>query len=273
MMESEYGSDADRAIARPLSGRGTLSRPEHEDRTRCCGGRSVTRWIGCLTRIVAVLASAGSATVQAKTVAVVVGNNEPPAGASGAGLSTLRFADDDAHRYAELLRRFADETVLLTVYDAQTRARLTDAQVDGPPTLAAIRKTLADLDDDDGLTVYLVFTGHGALDEAGAPFLSMLDGPLTRDVLFDDLLAPLPAQRVHLVIDACHAAGVVGIRGGRFDKELDGNTTSTSADEQEQWAKERTLARFPHVGVLASSSAGESSHEWSLLEAECSATR
>ena len=64
---------------------------------------------------------------RAKTVAVVVGNNEPPAGAPGEGLATLRYADDDAHRYAELLRRFTDETVLLTVYDRQTRERVRDA--------------------------------------------------------------------------------------------------------------------------------------------------
>lgn len=203
----------------------------------------------------------------AKTVAVVVGNNEPPAGAPGEGLSTLRYADDDAHRYAELLRRFADETVLLTVYDRQTRERVRDAAVDGPPTLAALRKALESLDGEEDLTVYIVFTGHGALDEAGAPFLAMLDAPLTRDLLFDALLAKLDAKRVHLIIDACHAAGVVGIRGGRFGKEIDGSTTAVTEDDEERWAKERTLARFPHVGVLASSSTGESSHEWSVLEA------
>jgi hypothetical protein len=204
---------------------------------------------------------------QAKTVAVVVGNNEPPAGAPGEGLATLRYADDDAHRYAELLRRFTDETVLLTVYDRQTRERVRDAAVDGPPTLAALRKTLASFDGEEDLTVYIVFTGHGALDEAGAPFLAMLDAPLTRDLLFDTLLAKLDAKRVHLIIDACHAAGVVGIRGGRFGKEIDGSTSAVTEDDEERWAKERTLARFPHVGVLASSSAGESSHEWSVLEA------
>lgn len=202
-----------------------------------------------------------------KTVAVVVGNNQPPAGASGDGLATLRYADDDAHRYAELFKRFADDTVLLTVYDRQTRGRVKDAAVDGPPTLAALRKTLAALAEDEELTVYLVFSGHGAIDEAGAPFLSLLDGPLTRDVLFDEMLTDLPAGRVHLIIDACHAAGVVGIRGDRFGKEIDGTTSEVTTDEEERWAKQRTLARFPHVGVLASSSAGESSHEWSVIEA------
>lgn len=202
-----------------------------------------------------------------KTVAVVVGNNQPPAGASGDGLATLRYADDDAHRYAELFNRFADDTILLTVYDRETRGRVKDAAVDGPPTLASLRKTLAALAEGEELTVYLVFSGHGAIDEAGAPFLSLLDGPLTRDVLFDEMLTKLPAERVHLIIDACHAAGVVGIRGDRFGKEVDGTTSEVTADQEERWAKQRTLARFPHVGVLASSSAGESSHEWSVIEA------
>lgn len=202
-----------------------------------------------------------------RTVAVVVGNNLPPPGASGEGLATLRYADDDAHRYADLFKRVADQTILLTVYDQQTRRRVQDAGVDGPPTLAALRKTLRAIREDEDLTVYLVFSGHGAIDETGAPFLSLLDGPLTRDVLFDELLAALPADHVHLIIDACHAAGVVGIRGDRFAREIDGTTSAVTEDEEERWAKERTLARFPHVGVLASSSAGESSHEWSVLEA------
>lgn len=208
-----------------------------------------------------------SVAASKRTVAVIVGNNQPPPGASGEGLATLRYADDDAHRYADLFRRIADETVLLTVYDRQTRSRVQDAVVDGAPSLAALRKTLAAIGEDEDLTVYLVFSGHGAIDETGAPFLSLLDGPLTRDVLFDELLATLPADHVHLIIDACHAAGVVGIRGDRFAREIDGATSEVTADEEERWAKERTLVRFPHVGVLASSSAGESSHEWSVLEA------
>ncbi len=161
--------------------------------------------------LLAVVCATPSVASAKKTVAVVVGNNQPPAGESGAGLATLRYADDDAHRYADLLRRVADDTVLLTVYDRQTRGRVPDAAVDGPPTLAALRKTLAAFAEGDELTVYLVFAGHGAIDESGAPFLSLLDGPLTRDVLFDELLAGLPADRVHLIIDACHAAGVLSL--------------------------------------------------------------
>lgn len=227
----------------------------------------VVRLVASLIASLVVGVALGSSVAQAKTVAVVVGNNEPPSGTSGEGLATLRYADDDAHRYADLFGRFADETVLLTVFDHQTRSRVRDERVDGPPTLAALKKVLARFADDDELTVYIVFTGHGALDEAGAPFLALLDTPLTRDLLFDELLSKLSARRVHLIIDACHAAGVVGIRGEGFGHEIDGQTSKTSEEDQERWAKERTLVRFPHVGVLASSSAGESSHEWSVLEA------
>ncbi|MEM6295226.1 MAG: caspase family protein [Myxococcota bacterium] len=215
----------------------------------------------------AVLFAFGS-TAHAKTVAVVVGNNVPPEGAAGEGLATLRYADDDAHRYAELFRRFVDQTVLLTVYDAQTRGRVGGASVDGPPTRDALRKALGALNWDEDLTaVYIVFTGHGAIDASGAPFLSLLDGPLTRTFLFDELLRTLPAERVHLIIDACHAAGVVGLRGDRFGTAVDGSTTPVTPEDDRRWAQENTLARFPHVGVLASSSTGESSHEWSVLEA------
>jgi hypothetical protein len=210
-----------------------------------------------------------------RVYALVVGNNEPPAGPAGDGLSTLRYADDDAVRYTELLQQFADEVRLHTVLDAQTRKRWGSVRPSGAPSLAAVRRSLAQLGDTaakqrdagDRITFYLVFSAHGAIGDDGEAFVSLLDAPLSRAVLFDEILARVPADRVHLVIDACHAGGVVGMRGKRsFGKEVDAETSDVGDEEAARWVAARTLARFPHVGVLASTTAGEQAHEWSAIE-------
>ncbi len=225
--------------------------------------------------IAGLLLGASEARAAERTYALVVGNRVPPA--SHDGLKTLRFADDDAIRWAELLRRLPGATQLLTVLDRDTRARHTDVTIAGTPTLAAVRKSMAALSKQaeaarkggDRVTFVLVFSGHGAVRTDGESFLALLDGELTREVIFTEIIEPFPADVVHVVIDACHAGGVVGVRGDddEFAEEIDGTTRSVTEDDAQKWLHARTLARFPHVGVLAAASAGEQAHEWSEIEA------
>lgn len=232
--------------------------------------------IGRLVLAAAIAAMTPAEAVAADRVyALVVGNNEPPPSPAGDGLSTLRYADDDAVRWAELLQQFADDVRLHTVLDAPTRKRWSGVRPDGAPTLAAVRRSLEQLADaaaanrdaGDRVTFYVVFSAHGAIGDDGEAFVSLLDAPMSRAVLFDEILARIPADRVHLVIDACHAAGVVGVRGKRsFGREVDGRVEEVDERDTERWVAARTLARFPHVGVLASTSAGEEAHEWSAIE-------
>jgi hypothetical protein len=58
--------------------------------------------------LAAALAAGTDAHAGERTYAVVVGNRVPPV--SHDGLKTLRFADDDAIRWAELLRRLPGAT-------------------------------------------------------------------------------------------------------------------------------------------------------------------
>ncbi|HET6584163.1 MAG TPA: caspase family protein [Nannocystaceae bacterium] len=221
------------------------------------------------------VATVGPAQAAERTYAVVVGNRVPPG--SYEGLRTLRYADDDAIRHAQLFERVAGDTRLLTVMDRDTRARHPDVVVDGPPNLVSLRKMVADLAKQakaaqtagDRVTFVLVFSGHGAVRADGESFLAMLDGELTREVMFDEIIAHFPADVVHVVIDACHAGGVVGVRGDddEFGEEIDATSRPVSSADAERWLHARTLARFPHVGVLAAASAGEKAHEWSEIEA------
>ncbi len=220
----------------------------------------------------------GAAPVHAaeRTFTVVIGNREPPAAASGATLSTLRYADDDAIRYVQLFGRLPGKAHLLTVMDRETLKRFPDLTPQGPPTLKALQAAIADVKQraaaaqkaGERTRFVLVFSGHGAVRADGETFLAMLDGELTRDVLFDEIFAQLQADEIHVIIDACHAGGVVGVRGdANFDREIEATTRSVTTDDAQRWLHARTLARFPHVGVLAAASAGEKAHEWSEIEA------
>jgi hypothetical protein len=231
-------------------------------------------WLGVLALWIGL--APGSAHAAVRTYAVVVGNNEPPGAPAGDGLHPLHYADDDAVRYAALLGQFSDELRLLTVLDATSRLRYPGLRVDDPPTLRALRGHIAwlsariesDLAAGDRPVLYMVFSGHGAVGANGDAFLAMLDGRLSRSVLFNELLSAIPAAQIHLIIDACHAAGVVGLRGKRgFGRQLDAHATAVSDDDARSWAGARTLDRFPHVGVFVATTAGEQAHEWSAIEA------
>ena len=234
------------------------------------------RTLGVLGALAALLlpGSTAHAGEAAPAYAIVIGNNAPPAD-GGAGLARLRYADDDAVRYTQLLSRFAD-TRLLAVLDDTTQRRYRGmADIAEPPTLANLERAVADIarrveaDRARGLrpVFYLAFSGHGAVGSNGEAFLALADAALTQDVLYERILARIPASYAHLLIDACHASGVVGVRGGGFfDKEVDG-ATAPVAPEELPLATAGQLARFPHVGVVLATTIGEEAHEWSELEA------
>jgi caspase domain-containing protein len=212
---------------------------------------------------VALLVAWTPARAATHTYAIVIGNNTPPATADGP-LAPLRYADDDAVAVAQFLHTVADDVVLLSVLDGDTQRRFPGvASGARPPTLVELRAQVArlrariDADRARGgdADVVLFFSGHGAHDEHGAS-LVLLDGPLTRAVLYDEVLAVLPARFIHVFVDACHAAAVVQPR----------DTSAAVVDVTESDARRlvasETLARFPNVGALVATSAGEETHEW-----------
>ncbi|MCP3136583.1 caspase family protein [Pyxidicoccus xibeiensis] len=187
-------------------------------------------------------------------------------GSDAPGMPPLRYADDDGVRWAETLRRLGVDVVLLTVPDADTeeleRERLNGVRA---PTVAALdeavstlsRRNAADRAAGRAVDFLFVYVGHGRTGEAGRAYLTLADGQLDQDGLYTRVVERLDADYVHLLVDACHAAGVVGSRGGdplvlrRLRRAL----------EQER------LAGHPRVGaVFAESDEGET-HEWSRLRA------
>jgi len=224
----------------------------------------------------ALFACAWSAPAEAQrsVYAIVVGNNSAPRGEEQ--LAPLRYADDDALRYYELFRRAGRHTALLTVLDPATQRRHAGRVPPArPPTLAELRRSFAafvaemerDRERGEQPVLFVTFSGHGAQDEQGHDYLSFLDGGLTQQILYDELLARLPDTEVHLIIDACNAGGVVGARGPDGVAEAEAEVVAFSDERRSSIMALRSLDRFPFVGALIASTSGQDTHEWSRVEA------
>ncbi len=223
-----------------------------------------------LRLIALLLALALPRAASAATFALVIGNNAPPP--VDTTLETLRFADDDAVRFHQLLSRVSDQTWLLSVLDKDTQARHEGAAaIARAPTVEAFERAVASIErgieeaGSESTTVYFVFSGHGASTTEGTPYLALQDGLLTRDHLHDRVLARWPATVVHVVIDACNAGAMVGARGA-FGPTLEARRESVAAREAEAVIESGSLSRFPNVGAIVATSEGREAHEWSRIE-------
>ncbi len=214
--------------------------------------------------LVALLAAlTASAAPERVGYALIIANNT----SLDPKLAHLRYADDDGARYHELLAPHMKETVLLSVLDEDTQALYPGlAARTRPPNKASLQEALTRLntrmreDRARGLNpvLYFIFTGHGKRGPAGEGTISLLDGPFTRTHLFEQVLAPSAASLVHLIVDACDSYFFVNARGG-----LPVGPAQLSAVQGHLASRE--LARYPHVGVVLSTSSEQESHEWSAI--------
>jgi hypothetical protein len=217
--------------------------------------------------LLALTALAGTASADVRTYVIAIGNNAPPPGGDGS-LAPLRYADDDASAFYDFARSLSAHATLLTVMDADTQRRFPDLPlVARPPTLAALHETIAwhrdrfRADAAAGHEPVLLFfySGHGSL-AGGPPALSMLDGGLTQAVLYDEILATLPARFIHVFVDACHAEAVVRPR------DSEAASIRIGEDDLRVLAERATLARFPNVGAIVAAASEAQAHEWDLYQ-------
>lgn len=220
--------------------------------------------------LLAVLGSAVAAQARPTAYGLAIGNNAPPTSVDA--LPTLRYADDDATRFFHFFQRFADDSRLLSVIDAETQRRYPEAGAAAkPPSLAELKNAVAELAQrvradaarGDEPTVYLSFSGHGAQEADGTAYLAFSDGRLTRQQLYDEVIAPLQPAFVNLFVDACHAEGVVGDRGG---PDLDAPTVALSTAQAQAAFETRLPTRFPRLGALLATTVDQQAHEWSRIE-------
>ncbi|MCC6619761.1 MAG: caspase family protein [Deltaproteobacteria bacterium] len=201
----------------------------------------------------------GSARAADARFALVIGWNE----ADDDALEPLRYADDDALRYHELLSAVTERAIVLTTPDPETAA-LVEGRAAAlgslPPTRANILAALQELRADmanakargDRPILYFTYSGHGNYDAEGRGYVHIADGRFTTRDLFGKVLAPTADDPVILLIDACNAALLVNGRG-----------KPAALEERRPAGRSKLdLADYPNVGViLASSQLGET-HEW-----------
>lgn len=216
------------------------------------------------------LGAASLAHAETRLYTVAIGNNLPPSSsANGEALPTLKYADDDAAAIYSFFAPLSQESELLTVLDATSQARFPGAASKArPPSLVELRRLIARwkvrLESDraaghDPVVVFF-FSGHGSREVDRKPALVMTDGPLSQDVLYDEILAALPARYVHLLVDACYAESVVRPR------DAQAAAVDVGAKELDRLATKTTLARFPHVGAIVAASTTARTFEWDTLE-------
>ena len=220
-----------------------------------------------LTTLVGPRASCAATEVHA----LVIGNNRPfSAGgpAPAESLPLLRYADDDAAAFYELIAPMAPSAELLTVMDADTQSLYPGlSSLARVPTAAEVKAAVGRIAARAAVqraagqrsVVFVFFSGHGAVDYEGKPALALFDAGLSQEFLYREVLEQLPADEVHLFIDACHAEAVVRPRA------LDGQVVEVSPDQAQAFLVQRTLGRFPHAGAIVAATTNAKAHEWDEL--------
>jgi hypothetical protein len=227
----------------------------------------------CWTLALAVGPRSSVAGPAPRVHALIIGNNQPrpelsEAAGRGPALDSLQFADDDAAAFFDLISGVSPDAHLLTIMDRDTQAlypRL--AAVARPSTVnelhAAVTAIAAEIEGDRRAgrrsTLFVFFSGHGAMIDGQSTALALLDGGITQQLLYDEILEPLRADTVHLLVDACHAESVVRPRDTRAE------TVTVAASDAQALLVRSTLARFPHVGAIVAAAGNAQSHEWDVL--------
>jgi len=216
-----------------------------------------------------VTASVGLLTAPARAETAVftiaIGHNGVPAGATEPGVVPLRYADDDAAAMHQLGRSVSRRSYLLALPDPETISRFPDVAGQArAPALRELDRVLHEVNGaiaeatraGDETSVVVFYSGHGTIGEDGQGALTFLDGALTRDGLYDRVLAVLTSKYVHLLVDACHAESVVRPRDGQAQVVPISDATASA------YVGRATLSRFPNVGAIVASVTAAQAHEW-----------
>ncbi len=223
---------------------------------------------GLLVAVALLLCAQVQAAGKDKVYAVVVAHN----GSVDPGVRSLKYADDDGARYWEFFSAMTDEVHLLTTLDAESQKVFGEAvRHSRPPTRAEVVNTIRKVQDQiradkkvgDRATLFVVFAGHGAVNEDGMGYLSLLDGAFTRAELLQEVVHPDVADRTHLIIDACNAYFMVHERGDGEDWKDDRSGETLDNEFAAFLSANTTLSRYPRVGVLLSTAGAAEVHEWS----------
>jgi hypothetical protein len=238
----------------------------HPHRTRSPGCRA----LALAFALVGWALDASAAHAEPAVFSLAIGYNGLPAGVDPGGtVRPLRYADDDAAAFHQLARVLSRRSYLLALLDADTQRRFPGMAAEAlTPSLQGIEQAVAALNEQlDAASragqepVVLVFySGHGLRREDGHASLTLLDGELSQELLYERVLGALHARYVHLLVDACHAEAVVRPR------DVQAAVVDAPAAEAADYLSQKTLARFPHVGAIIASTTSAQAHEWDAYQ-------
>lgn len=226
-----------------------------------------------LSRIAAFASVAAFGSLPARSLradvvhTIAIGYNGVPPGVEG--LVPLRYADDDAAAVHEFSRHVSDAAHLLAVLDRDTQRRFPEAARQArKPAFAELTRVVtnvrARIESDrkagKASTVLFFYSGHGTGGGDGSAGLSLLDRTLTQQMLYDEVLARLPADIIHVLVDACHAEAVVRPR------DLQAQRVDVGPAEIASYLQQKTLERFPNVGVVVATTSTAQAHEWDAYQ-------
>jgi hypothetical protein len=204
--------------------------------------------------------SCPSAQADTKRFALVIGNN-----GSQEGQPALRYADDDAVRWAIVLGTFGADVELLTDLDADSRTLYgAEAPAHRSPARREIDAAMSRLADrmkqaraqGARTAFFFVFAGHGDV-QNGEGYLSVADGRFFRHELEQRILASSPADTNHVVIDACRSFFFA------FDRGPGGERRAW----RQPYFDAGVSGRFRNTGFILASSSGGAAHEWEEFQA------
>jgi hypothetical protein len=107
--------------------------------------------------------------------------------------------------------------------------------------------------------LYLVYSGHGFVDERGEGHLGLGDDTFSRTELYEQVLARSPADVNHVIVDACDAYFFVQSRGD--DPQIEALLQARARE----FLDRQTLKRYPNTGAILSTASAAESHEWSEI--------
>lgn len=200
----------------------------------------------------------------ARRYAVVLGVNKP----ARSDQRPLRYADDDAVRFYEVFRQLSGEAALFALLDDETQHMFPEVVAEAElPSKKLLFERLDRMfeqiaaDRARGLSteLYLVYSGHGYVDERGEGRLGLEDGTLTRTELYEEILGKSPAHVNHVIVDACDAYFFVQSRGD--DPKVEALLNARARE----FLDRQTLARFPNTGAILSTASAAETHEWSEI--------
>jgi hypothetical protein len=216
--------------------------------------------VAAVVLCVAGFARAAPAARETRRFALVIGNNQPPR----ADLPRLRYADDDAVRWAVLFDTLGADIEVLAELDDESR-QLYGGVVPpmGPPSRAGVDAAVARIAagiasaraSGAHVVFYFIYAGHGDVED-GKGYVALTDAHFTRDDLSAHVLQAVHADTNHVIVDACRASYFLTNRGPGGERRA----------WQDSYFRPNE-ASAGNTGFLLASSASGLSHEWEEFQA------